>query len=184
MAIGRQVKEFRLRLRMTVAELARVAGLSSGMLSKIENGQTAPSLATLHALSGALNVPVTALFRRFEERHDAAYVRAGEGLPIERRGSRSGHVYQLLGHSIGHHQRVEPFLIILTESSEVFPLFEHEGTEFIYMLEGQIDYHHAGKTYRLIPGDSLFFDSAAAHGPENLIELPIRFLSVIVHPQE
>ncbi len=184
MAIGKQVREFRLRLRMTVAELARMSGLSSGMLSKIENGQTAPSLATLHALSAALNVPVTALFRHFEERHDAAHVKAGEGLPIERRGSRSGHVYQLLGHSIGHQQRVEPFLITLTESSEVFPLFEHEGIEFIYMLEGQIDYHHAGKTYRLVPGDSLFFDSAAAHGPENLIELPIKFLSVIVHPQE
>ncbi len=43
-------------------------------------------------------------------------------------------------------------------------------------------YRHAGRTYRLAPGDSLFFDSDAPHGPEELLKLPIRFLSIIVQP--
>src|SRR5690606_34581763 len=60
MAIGREVCGFRRKLDMTVAELAKQADLSAGMLSKIENGQTSPSLATLQALSVALHVPVTA----------------------------------------------------------------------------------------------------------------------------
>lgn len=154
------------------------------MLSKIENGQTSPSLATLHALSTALNVPVSALFRQFEERHDAAHVKSGEGVPVERDGSCSGQVYRLLGHSVGGHQPVEPLLVTLTDSSEAFSRFEHEGMEFIYMLKGQMDYHHAGKAYRLAPGDSLLFESAAVHGPGNLVELPIRFLSVIMNPQK
>jgi transcriptional regulator with XRE-family HTH domain len=180
-SIGGQVRAFRKKLDMTVTELAKQAGLSSGMLSKIENGLTSPSLATLQSLSAALNVPVTAFFRQFEEQRDATFVRAGEGLKIERRGSRSGHIYRLLGHSFGKNVTMEPYVVTLTEESEVFPLFQHNGNELIYLLEGELDYHHGGVSYRLTPGDSLFFDANAPHGPENLIKLPIRFLSVIAY---
>jgi transcriptional regulator with XRE-family HTH domain len=181
-AIGHQVRQFRQDLDMTVAEVAKLAGLSSGMLSKIENGMTSPSLATLRALSRALNVPVTSFFRKFEEQRDATYVKAGEGLPIERRGTRAGHLYHLLGHSVGHRTSVEPYLITLTEKSEVFPLFQHSGTEFIYVLEGRVIYRHGSQTYDMGPGDSLFFDSDVPHGPEELVALPVRMLSLIVRP--
>jgi transcriptional regulator with XRE-family HTH domain len=182
-AIGHEVREFRKKLHMTVVELAKLAGLSAGMLSKIERGIASPSLSTLQALSTALQVPVTAFFRRFEEQRDATLVRAGRGLQIERRGTRAGLQYQLLGHTVGKSIAVEPYLITLTEESEVFPIFQHTGMEFIYMLEGRVDYRHGKKTYSLNPGDSLFFDADAPHGPENLTELPIRFLSVIVYPR-
>ena len=81
---------------------ARV-GRSSGQ----ENGLTSPSLATLQSLSAALNVPVTAFFRKFEEQRDATFVRSGEGLKIERRGTRAGHQYQLLGHTMSKELAVE-----------------------------------------------------------------------------
>jgi len=182
-AIGQQVRAFRKQLHMTVAEVAGQADLSPGMLSKIENGLTSPSLATLKALSGALNVPVTAFFRKYEEERDATFVKAGQGLNIERRGTRAGHQYQLLGHTVGKQVFVEPYLISLTEESDVFPLFQHDGVEFIYMLTGEVVYRHGGETYRLNPGDSLFFDADAPHGPEELVSLPIRFLAVIVEPR-
>lgn len=182
-AIGRQVRDFRTQLNMTVVEVAKQAGLSPGMLSKIENGNTSPSLATLRALSRALNVPVTSFFRKYEEERDVSFVRAGKGITIERRGTRAGHQYQLLGHTLGKQVSVEPYLISLTEESEVFPLFQHLGVEFIYMLEGEVVYRHAGKTYHLMPGDSLFFDADAPHGPEELLRLPIRFLSIIIQPR-
>jgi transcriptional regulator with XRE-family HTH domain len=182
-AIGQQVRAFRKQLNMTVAEVANQADLSPGMLSKIENGLTSPSLATLKSLSGALNVPVTAFFRKYEEERDATFVKAGQGLNIERRGTRAGHQYQLLGHTVGKQVFVEPYLITLTEESDVFPLFQHDGVEFIYMLSGEVIYRHADQTYRLTPGDSLFFDADAPHGPEELLSLPIRFLAVIVEPR-
>ncbi len=182
-AIGQQVRVFRMQLHMTVAEVASQADLSPGMLSKIENGLTSPSLATLKALSGALNVPVTAFFRKYEEERDASFVKAGRGLNIERRGTRAGHQYQLLGHTVGKQMFVEPYLISLTEESDVFPLFQHDGVEFIYMLDGEVIYRHGGQTYRLTPGDSLFFDADAPHGPEELVTLPIRFLAIIVEPR-
>ncbi len=181
LAIGRQIRDFRIREEITVADLARQAGLSVSMLSKVENGLTSPSLATLNALSKALNVPVTSFFRMYEEIHEATIVRSGHGLTIERQGTRAGHQYQLLGHhSSSNFSRVEPYLITLTEKSEVFPMFQHEGVEFIYMLEGEVGYRHANKVYRLKQGDSLYFDPDSPHGPEELITLPIVFLAVIV----
>ena len=127
LAIGRQVRSFRSNQGMTVAELAKQAGLSAGMLSKVENGHTSPSLATLNALALALNVPVTSLFRQYEETREATYVAAGDGLTIERQGTRAGHQYQLLGHSSMQRPAVEPYIVTLTEKSDVFPLFQHEG---------------------------------------------------------
>jgi transcriptional regulator with XRE-family HTH domain len=181
LSIGREVRDFRRNLSMTVAELANIAGMSTGMLSKIENGQTSPSLATLQELSKALQVPVTAFFRKFEEEQDATFVRAGQGLTIERRGTRAGHQYQLLGHSLSRNLAVEPYLITLTKDSDVFPVFQHDGIEFIYMLEGEVGYRHGDRVYVMTPGDSLFFDADVPHGPKQLRKLPIRFISVITY---
>ncbi len=178
-AIGRQLREFRKTLGLSVAELAKASDISVGMISKIENGQTSPSLSTLQNLSNALNIPVTALFRQYEEHRSASHVPAGQGVNIERRGTRAGHHYTLLGHGVRGDVDLEPYLITLAEESDVFPLFQHEGVEFIHMLEGEMDYRHGDKVYCLKPGDSLLFDPNAAHGPEDLKTLPVRFLAII-----
>lgn len=179
LTIGQQVKKFRQEMALTNPELARSAGISQGMLSKIENGQTSPSLATLRALSGALNVPITALFRGYEKEGEATFVKAGQGLNIERRGTRAGHQYQLLGHSAQGPVTVEPYLIMLTSESDVFPLFQHDGLELIYLLSGEVVYRHGPHLYHMQPGDSLFFDATVTHGPEVLQKLPVKMLSVI-----
>jgi len=183
-AIGHQVREFRAKLGMTVADVARQAGLSAGMLSKIENGMTSPSLSTLQALSRALNVPLTAFFRKFEELREATFVRAGEGLTIERRGTRAGHHYQLLGHTIAKSMMVEPYLVTMDSEPEVNPLFQHVGMEFIYLLQGEVAYRHGDQVYRMKPGDSLFFDADVPHGPEDMPVKPVRLLSLIVYNRD
>ena len=183
-AIGRSVRHFREQAGLTLKALSSVAGISIGMLSKIENGSTSPSLSTLRSISVALNVPVTALFRGFEETGNATFVEAGNGLKIERRGTRAGHQYELLGHMPQGEVMLEPYLISLTEKSDVFPIFQHPGLEFIYLLEGRLSYRYGSETYLLKPGDSLFFDSDVAHGPDELCELPIRFLSMISYARD
>lgn len=184
-AIGREVRAFRHQSGMTIADLSSRTGLSIGMLSKIENGNTSPSLATLQTLAHAMSVPLTSFFRRFEDVHHAVHTKAGEGLEIERRGTRAGHQYQLLGH-LGANTSgvvVEPYLITLTSDSDVFPTFQHEGIEMLYMLEGEVDYRHGNNVYPLRPGDTLFFDADAPHGPEVLVKLPARYLSIISYVQ-
>lgn len=179
--IAQRVREHRLLLSLTVAQLAESSGISKGMLSKIENGHASPSLGTLARVAAAINVPVTSLFRGLEEEHDALYVPAGRGLEIVREGTRVGHRYQLLGSMRGAHKRMEPLLVTLTDESEVFPLFQHPGTEFIYMLEGVMEYGYGLARYSLNKGDALQFDGEIPHGPTKLSKTPIKFLTIIAY---
>ena len=184
-AIGRQVRELRKRQRMTGSDLAGQAGVSVGMLSKIENGVISPSLSTIQTLANALRVPLVQLFSGYEEPRGAMHVKAGQGVETPRAGTRAGHQSNLLGH-IGSNKSgvvVEPYLITLTTQSDRFPTFQHEGIELLYMLEGVVEYRHGEASYRMEPGDSLLFDADSPHGPEVLVELPARYLSIISYPQ-
>jgi len=185
-AIGREIHAFRKQQNITVAELAAETNLSIGMLSKIENGNTSPSLSTLQTISNALSVPLTAFFRQYEEQRMAVHTKAGEGVQIEREGTRAGHQYNLLGHIGGNSSSVivEPYLITLDDESDIFKTFQHSGIETIFMLEGEVNYLHGNQIYCLKPGDTLFFDADAPHGPEKLVKLPARYLSVISYKQK
>ncbi|MCS0500896.1 helix-turn-helix domain-containing protein [Ancylobacter mangrovi] len=182
-ALGLQVRATRRDLDLTVSDLASAAGISVGMLSKIENGLISPSLATLQAISSVLNVPLSTLFSSFEEKRDCSFVPAGQGVHIERRGTKVGHQYELLGHALGGEVAVEPYLITLSEEAVPYTGFHHVGIEFIHMLSGEVIYRHGDRTYHLRPGDSLMFDSAATHGPEELLVRPMTYLSIIVYPR-
>jgi transcriptional regulator with XRE-family HTH domain len=181
-AIAANVRALRQRYELSVTELAERVGISKAMLSKIENAQTSCSLGTLARLSAGLDVPVTALLRGADAEREAAYTKAGGGPAITRNGTKQGHAYELLGALRGEHKRLECLHVTLNEDSEVYPLFQHPGTEFIHLLEGVMDYGHGRSTYRLSPGDSLTFDGEGPHGPVALVELPVRFLSVIAFP--
>ncbi|GLH80293.1 XRE family transcriptional regulator [Bradyrhizobium sp. SSBR45G] len=181
--IGAEVRRLRKDLDLTVAELGVAAGISAGMLSKIENGSISPSLATLSALAKALNVPIARLFRENGEERDCSFVKGGQGVRIERRGTKAGHLYDLLGYSLGGDVVVEPYLITLKGNAVPYTDFRHAGVEFIYMLSGKVRYRHADRLYLLEPGDALFFDAAARHGPEELIKAPMTYLSVIIYPR-
>ncbi|MEZ0358454.1 helix-turn-helix domain-containing protein [Mycolicibacterium aichiense] len=181
-AIARNVRQLRQQLGLSVADMATRVGISKAMMSKIENVQTSPSLSTLALLAKGFDVPVSTLFRGADVERPAAFVKAGTGARIVRNGTKAGHEYELLGSLRGEHKRLECLLVTLSEKSTTYPLFQHPGTEFIYVLEGVMDYAHSRSVYRLHPGDSLQIDGEGAHGPADLIEVPIRFLSVIAFP--
>jgi transcriptional regulator with XRE-family HTH domain len=178
--IANHVRARRREIGLNVGQLAGRTGISKGMLSKIENAQTSPSLSTIERLAAALDMPVTSLFRGLAEEREAVFVKAGSGPEIVRRGTRAGHTYQLLGTLRGPHKRAEPLLVSLTEPTEVFPLFQHQGIEILYMLEGVMEYSHGTQSYLMESGDTLQFEGDVPHGPTQLAQLPIRFLSVTV----
>jgi transcriptional regulator with XRE-family HTH domain len=182
-AIGQGVRAFRKAAGFGVVELARLACLSAGMLSRIENGTISPSLATLQALARALQVPVTSLFREFEEVRDTTFVRAGEGLRVSRDGPRIGHEYRILGHTTSKRIAIEPYFMNYNDAAEVFPVFQRPGNEFVYILEGELTYRHGKKLYRMSPGDSLLFDAEVPHGPEKLFKIPVKYIAVLCYPR-
>lgn len=176
--MAQRVREYRKQLGLSVGQLAALSGLSKGMLSKMENAQASPSLATLARLSGALGVPVTAFFRGLDEERDVLFVKAGQGMDITHKGSRAGHRYQMLGSMRGPQKRMEPLLVTLLERSEVFPLYQHPGTELLYILTGTLEYSYGNATYVLEPGDALQFNGEVTHGPRQLLQLPVQLLSI------
>lgn len=180
--LGNTIRELRQKHGLTIAEVADRVGISRGMLSKIENAQTATSLETISKLANALGVSLSSLFRNYNMPDGGAQlVKNGRGMEVVRRGTKCGHTYHLLAYDQGPTKVFEPFLITMDDASEVFPTFEHPGVEFIYMLEGKLEYRHGKKTYFLEPGDSLTFRGEIPHGPEKLMELPIRFLAIIYY---
>ena len=183
-SIGAGVRQLRKSLDLTIAELAAASGVSAGMLSKIENGMITPSLTTLDQVAKALNAPISQLFAEMEERRDCSFVKAGTGVRIERRGTKAGHLYDLLGHSLSGEIATEPYLITLSEDAAPYTNFRHAGVEFIYMLSGKVRYRHADRSYLMEPGDALFFDAAARHGPEELVRAPMKYLSIIIYKRQ
>jgi transcriptional regulator with XRE-family HTH domain len=180
--LGTTIRELRLQHHLTIADIAQRTEMSHGMLSKIENGQTSASLETLSRVARALGVSMSSLFRQYDiPEGSAQLVKAGEGMEVVRRGTKRGHTYHLLAYDQGPTKLFEPFLISMDDESEIFPTFEHPGTEFIHILQGKLEYRHGSRTYELAAGDSFTFRGDIPHGPERLIELPIRFLTCIVY---
>ncbi|MBI4692613.1 MAG: helix-turn-helix transcriptional regulator [Gammaproteobacteria bacterium] len=183
--IGTAIHNLRLRHHLTSAEVARRAGVSRGMMSKIENGQTATSIETLRRIAKALGETLSNLFLELDTpRGGAQLVKSGQGMEIVRRGTKKGHIYKLLHYDRGPRKFFDPFEVTLSDESEVFPAFKHPGTEMLYILEGRMKYRHGQETYLLTPGDTLTFNAQVPHGPEQFIKLPIRLLVFIVYPPE
>ena len=176
--IATQVRHYRREASLSSAELAVRTGLSKAMISKVESASTSCSLTTLQRLAEGLKVPVTALFRGADTDRDASFTKGGTGSVSVRSGTQHGHEYQVLGLLKARSDAIEPTLVTLTDASDVFPLFQHPGTEFLYMLSGKMLYGHGAFEYVMEPGDSLLLDGEGPHGPLKLIELPITFLAV------
>ena len=134
-------------------------------------------------LAKGFDVPVTSLFRGADVERPAAFVKAGTGARIVRNGTKEGHEYQLLGSLRGEHKRLECLHVTLSEKSQTYPLFQHPGTEFIlHARKASWITATAARCIDCIPGDSLQIDGEGAHGPVDLVEVPIRFPSVIAFP--
>lgn len=179
--LGQTIKRLRNQHHLTIAEVAKLVGISRGMLSKIENGLTSTSMETLEHLANALGVTLSRLFQGYNKPIESAqFVKNGKGLEVVRRGTKSGHTYHLLAYEQGPNKLFEPFLISLEEAEE-FSEFEHSGIEFLYMLEGKVEYIVGDEVFVLEPGDSLTFNAELPHRPGNFLKIPIRFLAIVNH---
>ena len=181
-ALGNAIRELRQRHKLTIAQVSEQADISRGMLSKIETGQITPGLDSLSRIARALGVSMSMLFRHYDAPTGSAqHVKKVQGMEVVRRGTKSGHSYELLAYDQGPVKLFEPFMITMEEQSESFPTFQHPGTEFIHMIEGTLEYRHGQTVYVLEPGDTLTFEGEITHGPERLLNKPIRFLSIIIY---
>lgn len=182
--IGAAIKRRRLEANLTLADLSTGAGLSSAMLSRIENGMATASLDALERISVAVGVNLSDLFRESEARQGSAQlVKKSEQMEVVRVGTKYGHTYRLLSYDRGPRKLFEPFFIDLDKKSESFPRFAHPGTEFIYMLQGRMEYRFGDQTYLIEPGDAFTFSGNVIHGPERVLDDRVRFLAIIIYAE-
>lgn len=179
--IGAQIRRLRGDRHVTLDQLAAEVSLTKGQLSKIENGKVSSPVSTLTRIAAALGVSPGALFQGEEGEPRAKLVPKKARRVIVGRGSKLGHYYESLAYDLPFEKAFEPYLMTI-EEKQVDPAqnaFKHPGHELLFMLQGKMDYRHAGKIYHLNPGDSLFFDGTLEHGPIRVWNVPVKFLSII-----
>ena len=174
--IGRRIKLLRKQKGLTLRQLSEESGLSVNAISRIENGQTSPTVSSVHRLALALGIPIAALFDE-SIATETVYVRAGERKAITMKGRRM----EPLGLGMVDNQS-EPFYLTLAsgEKSLAEPN-EHPGEEFAFCLEGEVIFYVGSKDYHLQSGDSLFFKSSQPHSWENPSDQPAKFLLIFVN---
>ncbi|MCV6591325.1 MAG: XRE family transcriptional regulator [Silicimonas sp.] len=183
-AVGRAVKRLRKSRGQTVTGLASSAGVSQGMVSRIETGQVSPSLATLGALAAALDVPVMALLAGTGETGDVHHVKAGEGLPSRRVATDHVHDYLLLGKHTGPGGTFQSARIrIDRDQAGRLPRYQHEGHVFLYVISGAARYRCGSEMFDLAQGDTLSFDAKLAHGFTEITGDHVEFLTVSARPE-
>ena len=178
-AVGRSVNRLRLDRGMTVTTLAKGAGLSGSMISRLENGQVSPSLGTLAAIADALSVPVMALLAQTAGKADVYHVKAGKGIQAHRITANHTHQYMLLGKHSGPSGDFEAARVrISRENAGELPRYIHDGYVFLTMTSGKARYICGGSEFELAPGDTLSFDAKLEHGVSEILSREIEFITV------
>ena len=183
--ISRHVIERRVELGITQERLAEAAGLTKGYISKIENGHVVPPIGTLVRIANALNEDVAAFLKEPETGPEDAVsiVRADERQTVVRGATAFGYDYTSLAHR-KRAKHMEPFIFSFPDYLEKGVHFEHEGEEFVFLLEGEVEFEFVidgeTRTYILREGDSVYFESHIPHRGRSLAE-GSRALVVIYH---
>jgi transcriptional regulator with XRE-family HTH domain len=181
--IGKKVRKLRQQGRMTLQDLADATGLSKPLLSQIENDQVIPPLATLLRISKAFKVSIENFFQEEDSAEKCILVKAGESSRMIQRGLSRGGSPPYIYHSLAYGKRdrnMEPFLMEFEArqwSKEL--LVSHEGQEFLYLLEGEVDFHFGDEVLRIQPGDSVFYDSREPHAFIAVSDIPPRGVAVL-----
>lgn len=182
--VGEVIKHLRLAAKLTLAELSDGAEMSSAMLSRVENGMATASLDTLERICHALGVSLSDLFQQTDQKAGIAQlIKRSDQMEVVRVGTKHGHTYRLLSYDRGPKKIFEPFLIEMDRKSQSWPRFSHPGVEFIYMLQGRVEYRFGDKSYILEPGDAFTFSGDVVHGPERLLDDRAKFLAIIVYSE-
>ncbi len=184
--VGEKVRELREKNGRTLQDMADRTGYSSALLSQIENHMVSPPLGALFKIARALDVKVGAFFGD-DPREPFAIVRKDERRHISRFASKEGVSYGYAYESLGFDKKdrhMEPFLVTLepaTLKSE--KLSAHDGEEFIFVLEGEMEVILAKHKDVLYPGDCIYYDSTIPHKVQCHREIPAKILAVIWTPE-
>ncbi len=171
--VGKRIRSIREGQHLSLRTLAKSCGLSANAISKIERGENSPTVASLHLLASALQVPITEFFHGASNqttvhiKHSQRSYAQHNGMGIEN-----------LGRGL-RNQQLEPFIVTVPVGpNEDTQAISHAGEEFVYCLRGELIYYIGNETYHLNEGDSLIFEATQSHHFVNLNNIPATILFV------
>ena len=175
--VGTRLRALRQARGWSLTQLSRAAGVSAGLLSQVERGQTDPSLDTLRKLAKALDVPLFSLFQDVSA-HAVSIVRRERRLRVGPSADRVA--YSRISPGYGRLEVLEGHLPPGGTSSE--EPWEHASEECAVVLSGVLTVEVEGTRYRLDPGDSIYFDSRRPHRYVNDSQAPCTYLVAVTPP--
>jgi transcriptional regulator with XRE-family HTH domain len=180
--VGERIKELRERKGLSLKEVADLTGFSTALLSQMENHLVSPSLGTIIKLARALSVKVGD-FLGETEGEPFTIVRKDERKMVSRFASKEGVKYGYSYESLGFDKKdrhMEPFIVTLEPATvKAAKTSVHEGEEFIFVLEGEMEVILGNHTDILYPGDSIYYDSTIPHKVQCHQDKVTRILAVI-----
>jgi len=158
-AIGSRLRQLRSQRKLSLAEVARAAGISIGFLSAIERSRMSASVGTLRRLARFYRTNILNFYDPTESNtplvrpQKRKVLEAGPGVRME---------LLAWGNKV-----MEPHLFRIAPQSGSGDSYAHEGEEFLYLLSGELKIALAGEEYSLKRGDSFYFESATPHSWRN-----------------
>ncbi len=182
--IAKNIKAIRKQRKITLQKLADLTGLTKGYLSKIERSRKAPPYSTLTKIAMALDVDAAFLLgERLDKSRDIriSFTKRGQGKIVRMvnslsEGSLYGYGYEALA-SNKPGKNMEPYII--EPSFDEDAIFQHEGEELLFVLEGKHEFIYDGKKYIMEEGDCVYFDAAVPHTGKSLGQKKTKLLAVI-----
>lgn len=186
--VGSKIKSIRESKNLTAEEIAERSGLSLEQITSIENDENLPSLGPLIKIARALGVRLGT----FMDDNDSLGPVVCRAADRERNSSISfsnGAVdarkhmeyHPLAQQKAGRH--MEPFIIeINPEEGKEFQLSAHEGEEFIYVMEGDLEVDYGKEKYTLKKGDSIYYDSIVKHHVHSVPGKAAKILALVYIP--
>jgi transcriptional regulator with XRE-family HTH domain len=163
--VGERVKAVREKRGLSLEDISQRTDIDIALLEEIENGAVAPPLGTVIKLAKALEMKM-GYFISGEENRPYTIVHQSDRKVISRYDSKKGKHYGYEFESLAPHKKdrhMEPFLVTLEPADTEEERSTHDGQEFIYVLEGNMEVRHGEETHVLKPGDSIYYDSTVPH---------------------
>lgn len=159
MNIGARLRSIRMRKKLTLQQLGDCVGCTRSLLSKIETGRTMPPVATLMKIAKALKVKTADLLA---DADPESLVFTSADAATKQIETRKGYLFYAF--AAGRVDKaMQPYLFTAQKGKIKSEALTHSGEEFVYILEGIVNYTIGNVTYRLGPGDSVYFDAEEPH---------------------
>lgn len=154
------------------------------MLSQLETGRLIPTLPTLARIAMAFDVGLEHFFSEKRLRRTFQVIRAGQRrkLPESAESPAPGYSYEALTFGISDKSMSSYLAEFPHRASREVREHLHEGSEFVHVLQGELQIHYQAEDHVLRAGDSVYFDALEAHSYCGLSEQPIAKALIITTP--